>query len=179
MEISRRGGFTRNFEGKERTIIFSLSSGDTGLLHNESYILSVSFLSVTRRLAPAHKARTSPPWCLTLWQQEPFLQLKCPGFSITFPAAPALLLPLSLPPDFFSLKEKSVNLNFLLNRPYWETDMGLIRWYLFFFSAVRLHESCFPPPAQLWILPDLNTSRCWQRHWECLLWDAGVVTGSW
>lgn len=50
MEISRRGGFTRNFEGKERTIIFSLSSGDTGLLHNESYILSVSFLSVTRDL---------------------------------------------------------------------------------------------------------------------------------
>lgn len=61
MEVSRRGGFAGNFEGKERTITFSLSSGDMDLLHKESNILSVSFLSVTRGLAPAHKARPSPP----------------------------------------------------------------------------------------------------------------------
>lgn len=61
MEISRRGGFTGTSEGKERTVIFSLSSGDMGLLHKVSYILGLSFLSVTRGLALAHKARTSSP----------------------------------------------------------------------------------------------------------------------
>lgn len=69
------------------------------------------------------------------------------GFSITFPAVTALLLPFPLPHRFlfFSLKEKSVNLNFLLDRPHWGTDTGLIRWYLFIFSATSLHKSRFLP----------------------------------
>lgn len=105
-----------------------------------------------------------PTLCFTLVTvREPFLQLRRLGFSITFPAALALLLPLPLPQDlFFSLKTKSVNLNFLLDRPHGETDRGLIRWYLFIllwgFTSPSLSQ---PTPCPAFNTSDPNTSRCW------------------
>lgn len=138
-----------------------------GLLHKESYDLYVSFLSVTPGFSPAHKARTSPPLCLTLWQWELFLQLRWLQFLYHFSSTTSISPSSSPPPGFFSLKEKSVNLNFLLDRPHWETDTGLIRWYLFIFPAARLHKSCFPPPC-----PVFNTA--WSWYFPMLIVSPGM-----
>lgn len=155
VKINRREGYLGNFEGKERATI-CLSSGALGQLCSK--VLRVSFLSVTRLTGSLQHIRHVPPHpqlypCDS--EREPFLQLRRLGFSITFPAALALLLPLPLPQDLFcSLKKKSVSLNFLLDRPHGETDRGLIRWYLF----ILLWGFTSPSLSQPTPRPAFNTS---------------------
>lgn len=90
-----------------------------------------------------------------------------PPFSVAFPAAPALLLPLSLPSDSFSFCFKREKCQF--ERPAWQTPLR--NWYgpdkvafIYFFccqaSQVPLSTSPTPPSFQYFpvsILPDADS----------------------
>lgn len=134
-----------------------------GLLHKESYDLCTSFLSVTPGLAPAHKARTSPPSCLTLWQWELSLQLKRPQFLYHFSSTTSISSSSSPPPGFFFFKREKCQFEL----PAWQTPLR--NWYgpdkvvFIYFSCCKASQVLPPTPLSSFqyclvlILPDADS----------------------
>lgn len=108
----------------------------------------MSFLSVTPGLASAHKARTSPPSFLTLWQWKLFVELKWPQFLYHFSSTTGISPSSSPPPVFFFFSFKREKCQFEL--PAWQTPLR--NWYgpdkviFIYFSCWKASQVLPPTP---------------------------------